>query len=338
VPKLKKQDVISDISRLTERSPATLRRIIINGCVSPKKTKVFKARFDYNNSDYDKIDSIITDFNKNKILPSINDVFNTSKTNSNISFKKCGRTTFYKLFKKMGYKYEHSKKIIRSDLMNKIEIKRKRIKYLIEKRRIEKQSPNSEFVYIDETFVHKNYVKYKVLQPLNKSKRIRFKMSVGKGTRYSIIHAGSENGFIPGAEHIIINSAFNSLKFEDWLKNKLLPNFAPNSVVILDNATTHSKQYNKPPVQSSNVKTIKNWLDINNIYYNNSANKQELLKIVKENNFYVQHTVDEIILNAGHIPLRLPPYHCELNPIELVWAQLKKIIAKHNFNNNSIEF
>jgi transposase len=48
--------------------------------------------------------------------------------------------------------------------------------------------------------------------------------------------------------------------------------------------------------------------------------------------------VDEMILNAGHIPLRLTPYHCELNPIELVWAQLKKIIAKHNFNNNSIEF
>ncbi len=113
---------------------------------------------------------------------------------------------------------------------------------------------------------------------------------------------------------------------------------APNSVVILDNATTHSKQYNKPPVQSSNVKIIKNWLDINNIYYNNSANKQELLKIVKENNYYVQHTVDEIILNAGHIPLRLPPYHCELNPIELVMAQLKKIIAKHNFYYNSIEF
>jgi hypothetical protein len=75
-------------------------------------------------------------------------------------------------------------------------------------------------------------------------------MSVGRGTRYSIMHAGSENGFISEAEHIIINSAFNSLKFEEWLKNKLLPNLVPKSVVILDNATTHSKQYNKPPVQS----------------------------------------------------------------------------------------
>lgn len=28
--------------------------------------------------------------------------------------------------------------------------------------------------------------------------------------------------------------------------------------------------------------------------------------------------------------LRLPPYHCELNPIELVWAQIKKYVAKNN--------
>ncbi len=45
-----------------------------------------------------------------------------------------------------------------------------------------------------------------------------------------------------------------------------------------------------------------------------------------------------MIRKAGHIPLRLLPYYCELNPIELIWAQLKKIISKYNFNNNSIEF
>ncbi len=40
----------------------------------------------------------------------------------------------------MVYKYYHSKKIIRSELINKIENKRKRINYLIEKRRLEKSS------------------------------------------------------------------------------------------------------------------------------------------------------------------------------------------------------
>jgi hypothetical protein len=146
----------------------------------------------------------------------------------------------------MSYKYHYSNQIIRSNLINKIENKRKRINYLIEKRRLEKKSPNSVFVYIDETFVHKNYVKYKILRPLNNSKKLRLKFSIGKGTRYSIIHAGSENGFVEGTEEIFINSEINGGKFENWLQNKLLPNLPPNSVVVLDNDSTHSRQYNKP--------------------------------------------------------------------------------------------
>jgi hypothetical protein len=33
---------------------------------------------------------------------------------------------------------------------------------------------------------------------------------------------------------------------------------------------------------------------------------------------------------AGHVVARLPPYHCILNPIELVWSQVKGYIARHN--------
>lgn len=28
--------------------------------------------------------------------------------------------------------------------------------------------------------------------------------------------------------------------------------------------------------------------------------------------------------------LRLPPYHCELNPIELIWSQVKGTVARNN--------
>ena len=34
-----------------------------------------------------------------------------------------------------------------------------------------------------------------------------------------------------------------------------------------------------------------------------------------------------------NIILRLPPYHPDLNLIELVWAQLKKIVSSRNFTN-----
>jgi len=46
------------------------------------------------------------------------------KRQNPFSFKKYGRTTLYKLFWKMGYKYYHSKQIIRSELVNKINNKR----------------------------------------------------------------------------------------------------------------------------------------------------------------------------------------------------------------------
>jgi hypothetical protein len=45
---------------------------------------------------------------------------------------------------------------------------------------------------------------------------------------------------------------------------------------------------------------------------------------------YDKYKVDEISQEVVHTVLRLPPYHCELNPIELVWAQIKHHIKMNN--------
>ncbi|KAJ8726338.1 hypothetical protein PYW07_001036 [Mythimna separata] len=45
---------------------------------------------------------------------------------------------------------------------------------------------------------------------------------------------------------------------------------------------------------------------------------------------YDKYVVDEMAAEQGVTILRLPPYHCELNPIELVWAQVKGYVAKNN--------
>jgi hypothetical protein len=42
------------------------------------------------------------------------------------------------------------------------------------------------------------------------------------------------------------------------------------------------------------------------------------------------YAVDEMAKAAGHEVVRLPPYHCELNPIEMAWAQVKGYIRSHN--------
>ena len=43
---------------------------------------------------------------------------------------------------------------------------------------------------------------------------------------------------------------------------------------------------------------------------------------------YSSKVVDETAVRAGHTVIRLPPYYCELNPIELAWAAEKNFVAK----------
>lgn len=37
-----------------------------------------------------------------------------------------------------------------------------------------------------------------------------------------------------------------------------------------------------------------------------------------------------MVENTGRIILRLPPYHCELNPIKLTWPEVKDHVAKNH--------
>ena len=58
--------------------------------------------------------------------------------------------------------------------------------------------------------------------------------------------------------------------------------------------------------------------------------KAVLLQTIKEANIQKKFVIDEIAKNHGHEVLRLPPYHCTLNPIELVWARLKTSVRRNN--------
>lgn len=44
--------------------------------------------------------------------------------------------------------------------------------------------------------------------------------------------------------------------------------------------------------------------------------------------------IDQITHNGGHEGVRLPPYHCYLNPVELIWAKVDSEVKKNNSNNN----
>jgi len=42
------------------------------------------------------------------------------------------------------------------------------------------------------------------------------------------------------------------------------------------------------------------------------------------------YKLDEPTFHMGHEVVRLPLYHCQYNPIELIWAQVKTNVAEKN--------
>ena len=98
----------------------------------------------------------------------------------------------------------------------------------------------------------------------------------------------------------------------------------------MDNASYHSRENpdTKAPTSNSTKISMNEWLVEKNISFSDSLLKPELYKIVKEKSQYV---VDTLVHESGiHKVLRLPPYHCDLNPIEMVWGIAKNKVAKEN--------
>ena len=56
----------------------------------------------------------------------------------------------------------------------------------------------------------------------------------------------------------------------------------------------------------------------------------QLLELVRINRPQPTYTIDELLRSHGHEVLRLPPYHLDINAIEMIWSQRKDIVRKTN--------
>ncbi|XP_072380877.1 uncharacterized protein [Diabrotica undecimpunctata] len=115
--------------------------------------------------------------------------------------------------------------------------------------------------------------------------------------------------------------------FESWFE-KTLPKLEANSVIVMDNASYHSRKSEKIPTTSSRKADIQEWLHLKSIPFDDSLLKVQLLALVNQHKKqYDKYVIDEMAKSQNKIVLRLPPYHCELNPIELIWADIKNYVA-----------
>lgn len=288
--------------------------------------------------DLDCIRRELLDFYERGELPTLNGLLELVKK-PQINFKG-SRSSLYKIVKQMGFKYKKVQSG-RKILMEREDIVTARHKYLREIKKNRECSNPREEIYLDETWINQNVCVERCWT--DSEGRAGPKLKSGRGARFIIVHAGGRQGFVPGGLLMFrsktgakgdYHDAMDHQCFKTWFKNQLLPNIPSNSLIIMDNASYHSKILNKMPVTSDRKHEIIEWMQMNKITCDPSFTKMELLQICKRYKHKEKYETDELANHQGHQVLRLPPYHCMLNPIELIWAQVKSEIKRKNSNAN----
>lgn len=191
-------------------------------------------------------------------------------------------------------------------------------------------------VYLDESYVNKNHSNDLVWYSSEDGPLIQ--KPTGKGERLIIMNAITKNGWVPEAKVVFKSSRktgdyhgqMNEDIFRKWFVEKLLPNIPNNSIIIMDNASYHNTLAEcSAPISTSSKEKIRKWLENNKIHCKDDCLKVELVEILKKIAPEPTYAIDVIAQECGHEIVRTPPYHPELQPIEICWGILKNEVARN---------
>ena len=122
----------------------------------------------------------------------------------------------------------------------------------------------------------------------------------------------------------------NSQIFHDWFQN-MLQLLEESCVIVMDNAPYHSVLVENVPKSNTKKSDVQKWLSEKGIDFSPTETMAELREKVKMSKpREKRYQLDELAYQMGHEVIRLPPYHCQYNPIELIWAQVKGEVATKN--------
>lgn len=195
-------------------------------------------------------------------------------------------------------------------------------------------------IYTDESYVDSSHSSS---QAWSDGTTKGLKKPISKGQRIVIVHAGTETGFVPnalltfkaGTKSGDYHDNMNYENYEKWLRTQLIPNIPPKSVLVVDNASYHNKQYDPAPSSNARKSEMLGWLREKGIQHEVRMLKPQLHHLIKINkDQYKKFNIDKIMAEHGHDVIRLPPYHPDLNPIEMAWAAIKGYVGSKNVTWN----
>jgi len=266
---------------------------------------------------FDKIDDLdryafrqkVHSFWLRKKLPTIDKILEA--VNDDPALPNYKRTTFYTIIKKLDYVFIKRKKC--SVLTEREDLLFWRQNYIYDTRKYREEGRT--VYYLDETWIN-----------------------AGDCVEKLWVGIGSHKGFLEGGLLCFLSKKnsgdnhdeMNGDHFHEWFQS-VIPRLEPNSIIVMDNAPYHSVRTEKIPTSSSKNFEILMWLKSKGVVIDRPMFKPQLLAKVREiKSKYTSYVVDNMAKDAGHTVLRLPPYHCELNPIELAWAMVKTYVKQIN--------
>lgn len=267
---------------------------------------------------------------KEKCCPTIGKL--KDKLQESIGFKGCS-TSLRRILKELGFKWTKTKNH-RKVLTENMDIRIKRITYL--KNLKHYRQKGYPIIFTDEIFLTSHdCIKKRCTENCDK----RLISPLNKGQQLVIVHAGGLEGFVPNACFMWKlnknaednNDKMNWPNYMKWVETKLLPNLKPNSMVVIDSAAYHNMQTDKAPTCISRREDMIKWLIDHNIPFYQTMLKPQLYELIRlHKTTETRYMFDELLKQHGHIVLRLPRYHSDLNPIELLWVKLKIWLAQQN--------
>ena len=199
-------------------------------------------------------------------------------------------------------------------------------------------------IFLDESYCNKNHTRAATW--IDSSTNVQYVAS-GKGPRAVIIGAGAIfaqsnklcGEFVPNSLDIWnslsrspdddYHGNFNATIFEDWFQlmcYSVMMTYGP-AVIHMDGARYHLRVLHPIPTTSWLKPAIQEWLSVHGIQWEASMLKDELLSLVKSLHVQKQYVCVKIAANFGHRVLITPPYHPELQSIEIIWGVVKNAIA-----------